>query len=344
MLCRVSDGQTRMLERLIEEKKRIEINADEGNLPRLIDIYIGSHEKNYAESFRVEWVRRGATIKKAFAHWDIQQVDAGAVYDFLHNNWSDKRSTFQAMHAWLSKFFAWATVKRYVEMNPCREVEVKKPKKRTVLISTDHFLAIRSALVTYKYEKTIKGERRVIEAKVPTGPMMQVFIDLCYLTIQRSTEIRNLLWRQDQSDPFGCSWVDEKAGFIHFVPSKTEESTGEVVDWPITPEIDSVLKRAKGLAPQLGQRYVVHDENGNQKTDDACRECWLKAKRRAGLGKMPYTIKDIRAKAMTDAKAAGYDIDALQVAGAHADKSTTEIYIKSRAVPVSNVRLAFPAA
>ena len=61
-------------------------------------------------------------------------------------------------------------------------------------------------------------------------------------------------------------------------------------------------------------------------------------------GHKGYTIKDIRAKALTDAKKAGYDIDALQVAGAHADRATTVGYIKQRDVPVSTVQLRMPSA
>ncbi|HGL5074131.1 TPA: tyrosine-type recombinase/integrase [Burkholderia multivorans] len=343
-LCRVDEGETKMLDRLAEEKRKIEIDPNAGNVPRLIDVYMETHASKYAESFRDEWRRRGASVKTAFSKFDIQQVDAGAIYDFLHDNWGDKPPTFQAMHAWLSKFFAWAVVKRYAASNPCREIEVKKPKKRKVYIPHDHFLAIREALGVYTYEKKIKGETRTITAKVPTGPMMQVFIDLCYLTIQRSTEIRELLWKADAADPFGCSWVDEKAGVIHFVPSKTEDSSGETVDWPITPEIQAVLARAKALEPTFGQRYVVRDENGAPKTDAACRDAWRDAKRRAGLAMMPYTVKDIRAKAITDAKRAGYDIEALQIAAAHSDRATTEGYIKSRDVPVSTIRMALPAA
>lgn len=343
-LCRVDDGETKMLERLAEEKRKIEIDPNAGNLPRLLDVYMDTHESKYAVSFRAEWRRRGDTIKKAFAHFDIQQLDAGEIYDFLHAEWGDKLPTFQAMHAWLSKFFAWAVVKRYASANPCREIEVKKPKKRTVYIPDAHFLAIRDSLCSYTYEKKIKGVMRTITARVPTGEMMQVFVDLCYLTIQRSTEVRNLQWKADPDDPFGCSWVDEKNGVIHFVPSKTEDSSGEIVDWPITPEIQAVLWRARALAPTFGQRYVVRDEHGEPKTDAACRDAWRDAKRRAKLTKMPYTVKDIRAKAITDAKRAGYDIDALQVAAAHADRATTEIYIKSREVPVSTVRMALPAA
>jgi len=59
---------------------------------------------------------------------------------------------------------------------------------------------------------------------------------------------------------------------------------------------------------------------------------------------MDYMVKNIRAKALTDAKKAGCHIDELQVAGAHADRSTTEDYIKQRVVPVSAVRLRLPAA
>jgi len=323
-----------MLERLAEEKRKIEIDPNAGNLPRLVDIYMDAHESTYAESFRAEWRRRGDVVKTAFARFDIQQVDSGAIYDFLHDNWKDKRSTFQAMHAWLSKFFAWATVKRYVSVNPAREVEVKKPAKRRVYIPHADFLAIRAALATYVYTKKIKGEPREITAQVPTGPMMQVFVDLCYLTCQRSTEIRSLTWDQ----------VDRDAGVIHFVPSKTEDSSGEAVDWPITPEIDVVLARARALEPTFGQRYVVRDEKGEPKTDAACRDAWRDAKRRAKLEAKPYTVKDIRAKALTDAKRLGYNIEELQVAGAHTDAATTRGYIKSREVPVSNVRLALPAA
>ena len=65
--------------------------------------------------------------------------------------------------------------------------------------------------------------------------MMQCFIDLCYLTAQRSTEIRNLRWTADPRDPDGCSWVDRAAGVIHFRPSKTEDSSGVSVDFKITP-------------------------------------------------------------------------------------------------------------
>jgi hypothetical protein len=45
---------------------------------------------------------------------------------------------------------------------------------------------------------------------------------------------------------------------------------------------------------------------------------------------------------MPDAKRAGYDLGALQLAGAHTDRSTTNCCIKSREAPVSTAVLHLP--
>lgn len=288
---------------------------------------MGTWASGYADTFREKWKRRGEDVRKAFKHHGIEQVDAGLVEDFLLQNWADKLPTQRAMKGWLSKFFSWAVKRRHAPINPCREVEVKKPLGGSVYIPHDHFVAIRKALAI-----AVDGK------KTPTGPEMQVFVDLCYLTCQRSIDIRLLRWSQ----------VDERAGVIRFKPTKTEKSSGKAVDWPITPEIATVLRRAKTLsravkAQTLGDDFVIIGRNGKAKTAAACRDAWRDALDRAKLGEMDYLVKDIRAKALTDAKKAGYDIEALQVAGAHADRSTTEGYIKQREVPVSQVRLSLPA-
>jgi len=336
-LCRTEDGEARMLERLVQEKRKVEAMHTEGNMPVIVADYIKKHEGKYAESYRAEWKRRGEDVRAAFRAFDIEQVNTAAVMDFLENNWANKDTMKRAMKAWLSPFFTWAVRRSLVSINPCREVEAKRPRGRAVYIPHDHFLRIRAALASYTYEKTLPGgEVKVVAAKVPTGPEMQVFVDLCYLTCQRSTEIRQLRWSQ----------IDERAGVIRFKPSKTEKSTGQAVDCPITAEIADVLQRARalgrGVTVRLEDDFVVVGSNGKAKTDAACRDAWRGALARAKLEKMDYVVKDIRAKALTDAKKAGYHIDALQVAGAHADRATTEGYIKQREVPLSVVRLQLP--
>lgn len=327
-LCRVDEGDRRMLERLAEEKRRMEPALGIGNMPRLVAAYMDERATQYADSYREEWKRRGEDVRKYFRDWDVHQVDTAAVADFLVTNWGDKLPTQRAMKGWLSKFFGWAMLRRHAQANPCREVSVKKPKVRTVYIPDRDFLAIYDALLVTRPHPTTGRQ-----AKVPTGDMMQCFVDLCYLTCQRSTEIRLLRWDQ----------IDRDAGVIHFLPTKTEDSSGEAVDWPLTSEIEAVLSRAKALAPVFGQVYVIRDKHGAAKTDQACRDAWEGAMARANLADKPYTVKDIRAKALTDAKRAGYTLDDLQVAGAHTDRATTAGYIKSRETPQSIVRLSLPS-
>ncbi|HDR9290486.1 TPA: tyrosine-type recombinase/integrase [Burkholderia multivorans] len=216
------------------------------------------------------------------------------------------------------------------DTNPCREVRIKKPKPRQTYIPDAHFAAIRAAMLQVTYERNGKE----ITADVPTGPRMQCFIDLCYLTAQRSTEIRNLKW----------SDVDRQAGVIHFVPSKTEDSSGVRVDFVITPEIDAVLTRIREIdgRPTIGDVCVFRPKNGKRYAANTILKAWKAAADRAGLAGFRYTIKDIRAKALTDGERAGYNVKALQVAAAHTDAKMTETYIKQRATPVANVRLQVP--
>lgn len=337
-LSRIEEGETTMLHRLAEEKRKVEIDGTEGTMSRLVAIYMDQEAGKYADSFRDEWKRRGEDVRKAFKAFDIEQVDAASVVDFLEGNWADKVPTQRAMKGWLSKFFTWAVLRRHVATNPCREVKVKKPKPRSTYMPDNHFMAIREALLTYTYERRLRGKLETVTAKVPTGPEMQVLIDLCYLTMQRSTDIRLLRLSQ----------IDWQTRLIRFLPTKTEDSSGAAVDWPITPEIEAVLKRAEELrrrvkVQSISDDYVILDQDGQPKTAKACLQAWRKAMARAKLADRQYTIKDIRAKAMTDAKRAGYDLDALQVAGVHTDRATTEDYIKQREVPVSVVHLHLPA-
>lgn len=318
-LCGFADGEAKMLSRLSEEKKKVEAGGYSGDLPQRVKEYIEAKKPQLAESWREEWARQGDAIKTYFKEWNVEQVDPAAVNDFLMDNWPDKIPTQRIMRSWLSGFFGWCIMKRYVASNPCKEVKLKKPKKRKVYIPDDHFIAIRDALLIGDDGK-----------KTPTGDMMQCFVDLCYLVLQRSTEVRLLQKTQ----------IDEH--LIHFVPTKTEDSSGEAVDCAITPEIRAVLERAKKLEPL--SEYIIRDKDGEPKTAKAVRDAWNDAKRRAGLADKPYTVKDILAKAMTDAEKAGYSKEELRIARAHTSVETTEIYLKDKQVPVSSVRIKLPAA
>jgi len=324
-LCRVSDGESKLLERLREEKGKLAAVEGTGNMPRLVAEYVEAHKAEHKEK---AWPKYGDYVKPPFRNLNANQVDAAHIGKFLTTKYKNKLHMQRVMRAFLSGFFQWAIQERHAKTNPCRDVKLKKPAARTAYITDDDFAAIRGHMLRDK-----NGH------KLPGGEMMQCFVDLCYLTAQRSTDIRELRWRQDPAAPAACSWVDQDAGVIHFKPTKTIKSSGVAVDWPITPEIAAVLERVKGIGKIKGV-HVIHTLLGKPFGATGARSAWDRACERASLD--GYTVKDIRAKALTDAKKAGYDIEQIMVAAAHSNAKTTEVYIKDRETPVSGVRLTVP--
>jgi integrase len=86
--------------------------------------------------------------------------------------------------------------------------------------------------------------------------------------------------------------------------------------------------------------YVIHNEHGQPYTAHGIATLFNRACIRAKVEDV--TLRDIRAKAATDAKKHGYADAQLQVALAHTDAATTRDYIRTREVPVSEVRLRLP--
>lgn len=315
-LCRVDEGERKMLERLAVEMRKRERPEGSGNIPALVDLYTAAEKDGHREK---RWEDYGKPVKKDFADVNIDQVDPAYVKEFLRNRWHDKLPMKRAMRSFLTGFFQWCREEGYmVHENPCNGIRMKKPEPREVYIPDAHFALIRSHLA---------------------NPMALCLVDLCYLTAQRSTEIRNLRWRK--TDDKTANWVDRDKGVIHFVPSKTFKSSRRAVDWPITADIEAVLERAR-TAGSIKSQYVVHNQEGGFWTDVSTLRIWRAACNAAKLEKHGYTIKDIRAKALTDAERAGYDLKALRIAAVHTDAKTTEIYFKGRKAPLSSIHLQIP--
>lgn len=270
-----------------------------------------------------ETERMAGAITTAFDEFTVAQVQARHILEFLTVNFiaADKLRTAQRYRAVLSKFFRWAIVQGDRTDNPVDVIRLKAPQVRDRYITDDEFNAIRDALM-------------IGEDGRPTssGPMLQVFVDLCYLAGQRSTDIRLLRWSQ----------VDESAGVIRFKPSKTAKSSAIKVNIPITPDIAAVLARAKDMmrAKARLSPYVVHTNDGGAYTAHGVGSAWERARKRAGID--GGTIKDLRAKHATDADRAGYAIEEIQESLAHEDTGTTRVYLKQRAAKTSRVYLTLP--
>jgi hypothetical protein len=144
---------------------------------------------------------------------------------------------------------------------------------------------------------------------------------------------------------------------IYFKPSKTSDSSGAKVLIPRTAEIEEVVTRFAALRLN-NSPHVVHQRDGSEYTASALRSAWRRAQPHAveayradclaaGMDPDPgflngATVKDLRAKALTDAERAGYSIEQLRIMAAHSSISTTEKYFKKRRVAVNQVTLSLP--
>lgn len=307
-LCSLTDGISTMHERLAAAMKKDEILIGNGDFAIHIKTYMDKTKMQKSDSFRDEWLRQGEVLRKAFRDWNVEQIDSASIEDFLEMKWPDKLPSRRTFRSWMSSFFTWAIRQRLCANNPCIHIKLAKPPSRDVYILDNHFMMIREQL----------------------DAGMQCFVDLCYLTSMRSTEIRNLKWSQ----------IDRSTNLIRFQPSKTLKRSAGRVDWPITKEIQSVLKIASEISPKCD--YVIHDETGTPRVTKDVRDAWIKACAKAKLTSYGYTVKDIRAKALTDADKKGYSLQELSVAAVHTSTQTTAIYLKRKKVPVSNIVLDMP--
>lgn len=220
-------------------------------------------------------------IEDAFSEFHLVQVQPSDVALFV-DQWEGRRSA-QAYKGHLVKFFAWCNRRGLLNTNPAREVTVDKPPKRDVYMTDEQYLKIRENLLIGKDGRPTRS-----------GPMVQCYMDLLFLLYQRGTEVRLLRWDQ----------VTEEG--IAFKPTKTERSTGAKVFIPMTDAIRSVLERAKAIR-KMRSMYLIHTEHGQPYTAHGIGSAFERACERAKV--TGVTLKDIRAKAATDAKKLGYAIE-----------------------------------
>lgn len=330
-LCPISDGEfrARELAKRIWEHNR---QADEqGDMPRRLREWMSSELKKREAKAPRDPARRlmhdkrdkdlktiNEVVIDGFAEFDVTQVMPVDIAAFV-DQWEGRRMG-ELYHSHLSKFFQWACRKGYRTDNPVREVKVEKAPTRKVYMTDEQFHAVRDALLIGDDGK-----------RTQTGEMVQCYVDLCYLLYQRTTEIRLLKWSE----------ITDVG--ITFKATKTAESSGASVIVPITPAIAEVLSRARGLGPtaEIKSVYVIRTKRGQSYAANGLSTAWKRACKRAAV--TGVILKDLRAKALTDAKTIGYEMKQIAVGAAHTDTAMTEHYIRHRLTPVSEVTLGLPA-
>jgi integrase len=318
-LTRASEGLAALYRALADLESQSA--ATDSSLPKRITSWLQQSLPGLSVAEQKEVARMAGSISEAFAEFRVDQVQAKHLLQFL-NQWSldGKLRTAQRYRATLAKFFRWCIVQGDRTDNPVDAIRLKTPPRHDRYITDEEFLAVRAKLLGND------------EHAAASGPMLQVFVDLLYLTGQRGQDIRLLRWTQ----------VDEAAGVIRFKPSKTATSSGARVDVPITEAIAAVLKQARAVSRSKARisPYVIHNLTGDAYSAHGVGTAWERARKRAGIE--DATLKDLRAKHATDAKRAGYSDEDIQDSLAHEDAGTTRVYLKQRMAKLSKVSLKLP--
>jgi integrase len=242
--------------------------------------------------------------------FDAVQVIPGDVLEFL----KQFDATPTARHhykARLSTFFAWCVLKNYIPTSPCDKVRLSAPPKCKGKWDEEKFWKLHAAL----------------------PPIGQVFLELCFLTRQRSEDIRLL-----QESSIGKT-------HIHFQPGKTINSSGEETDILLTPEIKDALDRARKLVKVKGlpggSGYLIQTSGGTSYTATGLRSMFSRACQKVALPMLsPKSIRPFALKAMEDA---GHDLREIQKSAAHTTSATTEGYLNQYRDRVSNAVTLLPA-
>ena len=148
------------------------------------------------------------------------------------------------------------------------------------------------------------GEFRAIREKAPAW--LRTAMDLSYLTALRPSDVVKL------------QWADVTADSVFVRTQKTKAR----ISFAVTEGLRAVLDDARSK-PIVGL-YVVATAKGRPISQDRLGEAWRAARGAAGI--VGAQFRDLRAKAATDAEAAGMDYQAML---GHATKAMSDRYVKA---------------
>lgn len=328
-LSRVADGKSAMLNALaglIGGPKSIP-----GSMPFLCNDFKAHKLGKYSNEVQEQYSQYLDVIAEEFEDFHAGEVTTKDFADFLHERFGDKPNTAQKYGGLARKLFKHAISRHGLRTdNPIDQLDLGdfETGRREVLPTHAQVIEIRQHGLWSK-PRTKTGQR------LPTasGPMFACIIDMTYLLWARAIDIRML--REDQIE----------VGRIRIQASKTRKRSGKIVDFTITPQIQSVIDRARAikagyeLKKDLG--YLFCSQKGTPYTKSGLFSMWDRARERAGITESVW-FKDLRALGATDALKAGEGKAEIQDRLAHTEAATTEIYLKEAVAVVSEIDLILP--
>lgn len=214
-----------------------------------------------------------------------------------------EKACLSSMMSWLLR-----TQQTALQINPCMQKSgtVSNPESK------------RERYVTHE-------EYRIVHEG--SGPQIRLLMDLTYRTLQRP-ESDILKWTP-------ANITRDENGMR--VVKHTQHKTHVALKIALTPDLARLIDRAIGEVPVLHQP-IVHNRKGKAYTYSGIHSMLTAQIRRINVkrekkGLPPiesFGFRDLKGKGATDMWRAGVPIEQIQLLCGHADKATTEKYIKAR--------------
>jgi integrase len=249
-------------------------------------------------------------LKQFFGNMVPEDIRPAQVQDYLEIGANSGRPVrANRERACLSSCLSWLMRKGHAPLvaNPCMQVsgtQANPERKRERYVTDEEYRAVHAA----------------------AGTQVRLLMDLTYRTLQRP-ESDILGWK-----PTILSRDEHtKARILHFQQVKTKVW----VKIALTPDLDALIRRAMGEPPLIGQP-LVHNRQGDAYTYTGIMAMLTAAIKKANKGRADnaripsFGFRDLKGKGATDMWKSGLPIERIQLLCGHADKATTEKYIKAR--------------
>lgn len=336
LLCRVDEGDAAMytaLGKLLDEKRLVS-----GSMPAACADFKASKLGEYTGEVKEAYERYLDVIATVFQDFHAAQVTTKDCADFLRAKYKGKANTARKIAALLGKLFRFIIGELGLRQdNPIDQLDLGayKTQRRTKLPTHEQIAAIRAGGM----ESTPREDTGAVYATA-SGPMFACIIDMSYLLWARAIDIRMLKEVQIIKNVVDGIMRDTH---IRIKPSKTEKSSGKMVDIAVTPQIAAVIERARAIKRdyEVISPFLFATQEGGAYSKSGLSSMWRRAKARAGITD-DVTFKDIRALGATDAAKAGEDRGNIQKRLAHTSGKTTDIYIKEVIADVSEIAVTLP--
>ena len=238
----------------------------QGGMAALVDEAMREICRNIKPSTVKQYIIAAKALKRKFVQFAPHEVRGRHVAQ-LKKAMAATPNMANRCLSLLRQVFAYALEQQLVDSNPVVGVKRYKEPKRTRLISIPEYIAIR--------EKA--------------GPRLQVVMDLCIRTGERISDVLKI--RRTDLTEDGIRFEQMKTGAKRTVP------------W--TPELRTVVERAKSLHGNIRALTLLHNRRGKAPDYSTVKIQWDKARKAAGI--LDATLHDLRAVAATWARKQGKD-------------------------------------